>query len=129
MKNKQNNYDINRNIRFFINLYLYLYLFKVQFNNSVHIIGNILGAGNTYIFIPRWTSTITCKQQFDWIIKTGCDLISRKIDYLNTNMKLKNLKNQLKKLKNLAFQKNVNNKRKSVSGMKYIHFSCFTYSQ
>ena len=34
MKNKQNNYDINRNIRFFINLYLYLYLFKVQFNKA-----------------------------------------------------------------------------------------------
>ena len=33
-----------------------------------------------------------------------------------------------KKLKNLAFEKNVNNKSKSVSGMKYIHFSCFTYS-
>ena len=36
------------NIRFFINLYLYLYLFKKQFNNSVPIIGNILGAGYTY---------------------------------------------------------------------------------
>ena len=35
MKNKQkNNYDIKRNIRFFINLYLYLYLFKVQFNKA-----------------------------------------------------------------------------------------------
>ena len=34
MKNKQNNYDINRNIRFFINLYLYLHLFKVQFNKA-----------------------------------------------------------------------------------------------
>ena len=32
--NKQNNYDINRNIRFFINLYLYLYLFKGQFNKA-----------------------------------------------------------------------------------------------
>ena len=32
--NKQNNYDINRNIRFFINLYLYLYLFKRQFNKA-----------------------------------------------------------------------------------------------
>ena len=28
--NKQNNYDINRNIRFFINLYLYL----LQFNTA-----------------------------------------------------------------------------------------------
>ena len=28
---------------------------------------------------------ITCKQQFDWIIKMGCDLIAPKIDYLNTN--------------------------------------------
>ena len=34
MKNKQNNYNINRNIRFFINLYLYLYLCKVQFNKA-----------------------------------------------------------------------------------------------
>ena len=34
MKNKQNNYDINRNIRFFINLYLYFYLFKVEFNKA-----------------------------------------------------------------------------------------------
>ena len=30
MKNEQNNYDINRNIRFFINFYL----FKVQFNKA-----------------------------------------------------------------------------------------------
>ena len=36
------------NIRFFINLYLYLYLFKVQFNKSVPIIGNTLGAYYTY---------------------------------------------------------------------------------
>ena len=34
MKNKQNNYDINRNIRFFINLYLYLHPFKMQFNKA-----------------------------------------------------------------------------------------------
>ena len=34
MKNKQNNYDINRNIRFFTNLYLHLYLFKAQFNKA-----------------------------------------------------------------------------------------------
>ena len=34
MKNKQNNYDVNRNIRFFIDLYLYLYLFKVQFSKA-----------------------------------------------------------------------------------------------
>ena len=34
MKNKQNNYDINRNIRFFINLY-YLHLFKVQFKKAI----------------------------------------------------------------------------------------------
>ena len=34
MKNKQNNYDINKDNRFFINLYLYMYLFKVQFNNA-----------------------------------------------------------------------------------------------
>ena len=27
MKNEQNNYDKDRNIRFFINLYKYLYLF------------------------------------------------------------------------------------------------------
>ena len=32
----KHNYDINRNIRFFINLYLYLYLFKMQFNNSLY---------------------------------------------------------------------------------------------
>ena len=32
MKNKQNNDDINRNVTFFINLYLYLHLFQVQFN-------------------------------------------------------------------------------------------------
>ena len=83
--NKQNNHYVNRNIRFFINLYLYLYLFKVQFNNSVPIIGNILGAGYTYIFILGWNSMITYKQQFDWIIKMGCNLIGPKIDYLNTN--------------------------------------------
>ena len=41
MKNKQINYDINRNIRFFISLYQYIYLFKVQFNNSDPIMGNI----------------------------------------------------------------------------------------
>ena len=34
----------------------------------------------------------------------------------------------MKKLKNLAFEKNVNNKRKIVSGVKYIDFSCFIYS-
>ena len=34
LKNKQNNYDINRNIRFFINLHLYLHLFKVQFTKA-----------------------------------------------------------------------------------------------
>ena len=35
MKNKQkNNYYINRNIRFFINLYRYLSLLKVQFNTG-----------------------------------------------------------------------------------------------
>ena len=28
---------------------------------------------------------ITCKQQFDWIIKMRCNLIGPKIDYLNTN--------------------------------------------
>ena len=63
-------------MRFFTNLFLYLYL---------SIIGNILGAGYMYIFIPGWKSMITCKQQFDWIIKMGCDLIAPKIDYLNTN--------------------------------------------
>ena len=31
---KQNNHDINKNIRFFINLYLYYNLFKVQFNKA-----------------------------------------------------------------------------------------------
>ena len=50
------------------------------------MIGNILGAGYTNISIPGWNSTITCKQQFDWIIKTGWDLIGLKIDYLNTNI-------------------------------------------
>ena len=25
-------------------------------------------------------------EQFDWIIKTGCNLIGWKIDYLNTNI-------------------------------------------
>ena len=29
---------------------------------------------------------ITCKQQFDWIIKTGDNLIGQKINYLNTNI-------------------------------------------
>ena len=107
MKNKQKNiYDINRNIRFFIAWFLYLYLFKVQFNNSVSIIGNIVGSVHTYIFIMGWNSTMACKQQFDWIIKTGCDLIGQKINYLNTN---------------------VNNKRKSVSGMQYIHLSCWLF--
>ena len=72
-------------------MYLYLYLFKVQFNNSVPIIGNIFGAGDMYI------STITCKQQFDWIIKTECDLISLKIDYLNTNIKSKKSIKKIKK--------------------------------
>ena len=38
------------NIRFFINLYLYLYLFKVQFNKSVPIIGNTLEADYTYFY-------------------------------------------------------------------------------
>ena len=51
MKNKQNNYDINKSIWFFINLCLYLYLFKVQFNNSVPIIENISETGYAYIFI------------------------------------------------------------------------------
>ena len=106
MKNKQNNYEINRNMRFSINVILYLYLFKVQFNNSVSIIGNIVGSVHTYIFIMGWNSTMACKQQFDWIIKTGCDLIGQKINYLNTN---------------------VNNKRKSVSGMQYIHLSCWLF--
>ena len=63
-----------------------MHLFKVQFNNIVSIIRNILGAGHRYIFILECNSTITCKQQFDWIIKMGCDLIGRKIDYLNTIM-------------------------------------------
>ena len=44
-----------------------------------------------------------------------CDLIGPKIDYLNTNTFKE-------------YKKNVSNKRKSVSGIKYIHFSCFTYS-
>ena len=34
-----------------------------------------------------------------------------------------------KKLKNHAFEKNVHNKRKHVSDMKYIDFTYFTYSQ
>ena len=34
MKKKKNNFDINKNIRFFINLHLYHYLFKVQFNKA-----------------------------------------------------------------------------------------------
>ena len=34
MKKKKNNCDINKNIRFFINLHLYHYLFKVQFNKA-----------------------------------------------------------------------------------------------
>ena len=106
MKNKQNTYYINRNIRFFMNLYMYLYIFQVHFNNIVP------EAGYTYIFIPVSNSTITFTQQFHWIITTECDLLGQ--------LNLKNL--------NLAFEKNVNNKRKSVSGMKYIHFSCFTYS-
>ena len=59
---------------------MYLYLFQVQFNNSVP------RAGYTYIFIPGLNSTITFKQQIYWIIKTGCDLIGRQIDYLNTNI-------------------------------------------
>ena len=52
----------------------------------------------------------------------GCNLIGPKIDYLN--------KNTFKeyKIKKSCIQKNVSNKRKSVSGMNYIHFSCFTYS-
>ena len=44
------------------------------------------------------------------------------------NQLLKHIYLENKKLKNLAFEENVNNKRKSVSGMKYIHFSCFAYS-
>ena len=43
---------------------------------------------------------ITCKQQFDWIIKMECDLIGPKIDYLNTNTFKE-------------YKKNVSNKRKS----------------
>ena len=50
------------------------------------IIGNILGAGHRYIFIPGWNSAIICKQQFDWNIKTGCNLIGWKMDYLKTNV-------------------------------------------
>ena len=60
MKNKQNNYDINKSIWFFINLCLYLYLFKVQFNNSVPIIENISETGYAYIFIMAWNSTTAC---------------------------------------------------------------------
>ena len=78
-----NNYDINRNIKI---LFLCVYLFKVRFNDSVPIIQNILGAGYRYIFMPGWKSTITRKQEFDWIIKMGCDLIGQKIDHLNTNL-------------------------------------------
>ena len=59
---------------------MYLYLFQVQFNNSVR------RTGYTYIFIPGWNSIMTFKQQFDWIIKTGWDHIGRQIDYLNTNI-------------------------------------------
>ena len=47
---------------------------------------NILGASYTNIFIPRWNSTMACKQQFDWIIKMWCDLIAQKINYLNLNI-------------------------------------------
>ena len=46
---------------------------------------------------------------------TGCDLIGRIIDYLNTNI-------FKEKKKNLAFEKNVNNKRKSVWHEMYILF-------
>ena len=65
-------------------MFLYLHLFKVQFNNSVSIIGNIFGGGHQQIFIPEGNSAIMCKCQFDRIIKTGCDPIGRKINYLNT---------------------------------------------
>ena len=67
-----------------MNLYLYMYLFKVQFNNSDPIVGNILGAGQIYFFILGWNSTIIFKQHFDWIIKIWRDLICWKIDYLDT---------------------------------------------
>ena len=85
---------------------MYLYVFQVHFNNIVP------GAVYTNIFIPVSNSTITFTQQFHWIITTGCDLLGQ--------LNFKNL--------NLAFEKNVKNKRKSVFGMKDIHFSCFTYS-
>ena len=83
MKNKQNTYYINRNIRFFMNLYMYLYIFQVHFNNIVP------EAGYTYIFIPVSNSTITFRQQFHWIITTGCDLLGQ----LNSkNVKILHLK-------------------------------------
>ena len=50
----------------------------------------------------------------------GISLVEKLITY--TQIYLKN-----KKLQNIAFEKNVNNKTKSVSGMKYVYFSCFTH--
>ena len=47
---------------------------------------NILGAGYTFIFIPEWNSRTARKQQLCWIIEMWCDLITWKIDYLNTNI-------------------------------------------
>ena len=60
VKNKQNNYDKNRNIRFFINLYLCLYLFKVQCNKATCLtLGSYVLTKLTFLLIKYSMPTIS----------------------------------------------------------------------
>ena len=64
-------------------------------------------------------------QNFPMIVKKGGVLFFlRKGEYQEGGLTFCTIYLKNKKLKNLAFEKNVNNKRKGLSGMKQIHFSC-----